>query len=43
MIGGAFLHTKHISPPADLVKMQQELLVATENIKKYLEKGIKII
>jgi len=41
MVGGAFLHIKHISPSSELVKMRQELLFATENIKKYVLKNQK--
>lgn len=42
MVGGGVLHIKHISPSPALVKMQQELFSATENIKKYVSKNHKI-
>lgn len=42
MVGGAFLHIKHISPSLDLVKVRQELLLASENMKKYISKDQKI-
>jgi hypothetical protein len=42
MVGGAFLHLKHISPSIDLITVRQELLLASENMKKYLSKDQKI-